>query len=606
LMIIIGVENCIFLLNKYHHEYRGHGNKIRALSRTIERTGNAIFLTNLTTAVGFATFIVTGNDLLVEFGLVAAINIMVLFVMTLFLIPIFYSYLPEPNSRHTKHLDNQLTIKAINWIVNVVTNHRPKVYIITIISVVVGAVGITQLKTTGNYIDDVPKSDKMYQDLLFMEEEFQGMLPFEISIDTRKPRGVMSLNTIRKIDQLQDTLATYPDFSRPMSIAEVVKYAHQAFYSSGSADNYSLPGSRTMTFMLSYLPELNSDSNQVFRSFVDEDMRRTRISARMRNIGTKEIKRIKESLVPKIDAIFNPGLAVQANALAMLDTMSDLKWKDERKAEKEIRGIFTLAAGAEIDADSLLDARRNAIPSAVYDYLKENTFDIPRTRDYDIHLTGVSVMYLKGSAYLVHNLRSSLILAVIAIGAIMALLFGSIRMVIVSMVPNLLPQLMTAAMMGFLAVPIKPSTVLIFSIALGISVDNAIHFLSRYRFQLKLSNWNISQSVIAALKETGFGILYSSIVLLFGFGIFVTSKFGGTQAVGYLVSFTLLIAVTSNLILLPSILLGLDKRLTTKSFKEPLLVILEEEEDIELEHLEIEGPATDEESTDTESKAKID
>jgi predicted RND superfamily exporter protein len=130
--------------------------------------------------------------------------------------------------------------------------------------------------------------------------------------------------------------------------------------------------------------------------------------------------------------------------------------------------------------------------------------------------------------------------------------------------------------------------VLIFSIALGISVDNAIHFLSRYRLQLIINDWKITESVKAALEETGFSMIYSSVVLFFGFIIFVLSSFGGTESLGYLIAFTLAIALFSNLYLLPSLILTLDKWITTKTFKEPLLEIFDEEDDIELNDLEIE------------------
>jgi predicted RND superfamily exporter protein len=208
--------------------------------------------------------------------------------------------------------------------------------------------------------------------------------------------------------------------------------------------------------------------------------------------------------------------------------------------------------------------------------------------EYNVVLTGTSVVFLEGSSYLVRNLLTSLLLALAVISLLMALLFTSARMIVISLIPNLIPQLMTAALMGYLGISIKPSTILIFSIALGISVDNAIHFLSRYRLQLKLNNWNIKPSVIAALSETGYSMIYSSVVLFFGFGIFVLSSFGGTEALGYLIPFTLLMALLSNLFFLPSLLLSLDKYITTKTFREPLLEIFDEEEDIDLDELQIE------------------
>ncbi len=514
LLVIIGVENCIFLLNKYHHEFREHGNKVLALSRVVVRTGNATFLTNLTTATGFAAFIVTGNKLLVEFGIVAAINIMVVFVLSIFLIPILYSYLAPPEVRHTKHLDNKYTTRIIEKVVYLVQNHRKAIYIVTLVGIVLATVGVSRLKTTGNVVDDIPQGHPMYVDLLFFEEEFKGILPFEISIDTRKPRGVMQMSTIQKISDLQDTLALYPEFSKPLSVAELVKYSKQAFYN-GNPEMYSIPNNQERNFILQYLPSLKTGKKTILNSFVDTSLSKTRISVQMANIGTRDIQRIKDDLQPKIDSIFNPD-------------------------------------------------------------------------KYDVELTGTSIVFLKGTDYLVHNLITSLILAVIAIGILLGLLFTSFKMVAVSLVPNLLPQLMTAALMGFLAISIKPSTILIFSIALGISVDNAIHFLSRYRLALKHNNWNIKDAVLSALRETGFSMMYSSIVLFLGFSIFTLSTFGGTQSMGFLVSFTLLIALFSNILLLPSLLLSLDRRITTRDFEEPLIELFEEDEDTEADIKETE------------------
>jgi uncharacterized protein len=504
LLIIIGVENCIFLLNKYHHEYRAHGNKVKALSRMLHRVGNATFLTNLTTATGFAAFILTGNKILVEFGIIASINIMVVFLLTIILIPIFYSYLDPPKSRHVRHLDNKFTVRLLEKIVYIVLNHRRIVYITAILITAIGIVGVTRLKTSGNVVDDIPHKDRMYQDLLFFEREFQGVLPFEIQIDTHKKRGVTQLSTIRKINQLQDSLASYPEFSRPLSVAEVTKFLRQAFYN-GNVAMYGLPTPQEQNFILRYVPGMESERRTLMNSFMDNDMQVTRISVQMANIGTREIQRIKDQLRPTIDEIFPPG-------------------------------------------------------------------------EYTVTVTGTSIVFLKGTDYLVHNLLTSLIIAIIAITLMMALLFTSFKMVSISMVPNLLPQILTAALMGYLAISIKPSTILIFSIALGISVDNAIHFLSRYRLELKSTNWDIRSSVISALRETGFSMIYSSIVLFFGFAIFILSTFGGTEAMGFLVSFTLLIAVLSNLFVLPSLLLSLDKRVTTREFEEPIMDIFEEDD----------------------------
>jgi hypothetical protein len=515
-MTIIVVENCIFLLNKFHHDFRWHGNKIRSLSRMVQRIGNANLMTNATTAAGFAAFIITGNKILVEFGVTASISILVAYVLTLFLVPIFFSYLPDPQYRHIQHLDYSNVSKIISRIVHVVENHRNSVYIIMGTIVLVGLSGLFFLKTTGRIVDDISRRDVLYKDLMFIEKNFGGVMPLEIVIDTEKKRGVMRIRNIQKLDEMEQYLDSFPEFSKSISLVDVVKFSRQAFYG-GDSNFFAIPNNQEMNFMMRYLPKLDGNRKKtILSSFIDTNLQITRISSQMANIGTPQIEAIKENIQAKADSIFPE-------------------------------------------------------------------------KDFHVNVTGTSVVYQEGSRYLIRNLASSLVLAIIVITLLMALLFTSLRMILISLVPNLIPLLMTAGMMGFLGITVKPSTILIFSIALGISVDNAIHFLSRYRLYLIFNNWQIRYSAIAALKETGYSMVYSSVVLFFGFSIFILSSFGGTQALGYLISFTLLMALLSNLFILPSLILSLNRRITTKAFKEPLLDIFDEEIDIELEQLEIEG-----------------
>ncbi|MDD4372448.1 MAG: efflux RND transporter permease subunit [Bacteroidales bacterium] len=515
LLIVIGVENSIFLLNKYYNEYSIHGNKIKALSRVIRRIGAANMLTNATTAAGFAAFTVTGNALLVEFGIIASINILLAYLISLFLIPIIFSYLPRPKPQHIQHFEKGNVNKLLQTIAWVILNRRNVVYIITVIVFVVGILGVVKLRTTGNMVDDISHKSRLYKDLMFFEKHFVGVMPFEISIDTKKKKGLLRASTLQKLEALQDSMALYPELSKPVSMVEVVKFSKQAFFK-GNPAYYELPNNQERNFILSYVPNLGTgDSKSIINAFVDSSLQKTRISVQMANIGTTEIDTLQKRLKPTINEIFPP-------------------------------------------------------------------------EDFEVAITGGSIVFLEGTNYLVKNLISSFLLALLVIAILMALTFSSFKMVIISMIPNLIPQLLTAAMMGYAGISIKPSTILIFSIALGISVDNTIHFLARYRLQLILNNWKIKESVLAALLETGFSMIYSAVVLFFGFAIFILSSFGGTEALGYLVSFTLLSAMLSNLFVLPSLLLTLDKRITTKAFREPLIEILDEEDDIELDDLEIE------------------
>ena len=510
LLIVIGVPNCIFLINKYHDEIRRHGNKAKSLTRMIKKIGNVTILTNATTASGFATFILTSSKDLREFGLVASVNIFAVFLLSLLLIPIIFSYLSPPKDKHTQHLDRKWMLSVIKQLIFWVTHRRTVVYVWTILLVIVGLVGVYKVNTTGNVTDDIPESSALFQDTKFFEEHFTSVLPFEIIIDTHRKNGMTKLSTLRRLNQLQDTLATYSELSRSLSLLDVVKFSKQAFYN-GNTDYYDMPNSQEKNWLLSYAKNSKSQQNWA-NTYVDQDMQVGRVSVQLADIGTSEMESLKTKLRGQIDQIFDP--------------------------EK-----------------------------------------------YDIKLTGTSVVFLEGTTYLVRNLFVSLFLAVVLISIFMAWMFNSFRMVVVSLIPNLIPLLLTASIMGYFGVAIKPSTILVFSIAFGISVDDTIHFLAKYRQELKARKYNIRPAVLAAIKETGVSMIYTSVVLFFGFFIFIASQFGGTVALGLLVSITLLIAMLSNLVVLPALLLTLEKSINLEAFREPLLNVFDEEEDIDLGEL---------------------
>jgi predicted RND superfamily exporter protein len=513
LLIVIGIPNCVFLLNKYHQEYKNHGNKIKALQRVIQKIGSATFMTNLTTALGFATFIFTETRILKEFGVIASVNIIGVYFISLLLIPIIFSFFNPPKQRHIKHLNNDIINRLMDKLVNLTVNYRKAIYVGATLLVGVAIYGISLIESTGYMVDDLPKHDPIYTDLLFMEDNFKGVLPLDIAINTEKKRGALNHKTIKTIDNIEKALAKYPELSKPISINSAAKFARQAYYN-GKESSYKLPSRTETNFILSYLRRSNTGGqNDYVFGFIDSTASIARIQYNVADIGTK----------------------------AML------------KLEDNIRA----------DVDSVVNGKYKTI------------------------VTGASVVNARGNDYLVNSLFTSLFLAVLLISIFMAWMFTSWRMVIISLIPNVIPLLVTAMVMGYFGIPIKPSTVLVFSIAFGISIDDTIHYLAKYRQELKHSNLNIRKSAIYAVKETGVSMFYTSVVLFFGFSIFSASDFGGTKALGILVSLTLFVAMFSNLVLLPSLLLTLDRVIISKSFKEPLLQIYDEEEDIELDDLKI-------------------
>lgn len=508
LIIVIGIPNCIFLINKYQHEVKLHGNKVKSLQRVITKVGNATLMTNVTTASGFATFIITESKLLKEFGVVASLSILAIFILCILIIPIIYTFLPYPKDRHLEHLNKRWIGGFVNWMERMVKEKRIAIYLTSLILLVVCIIGIYKIKISGSLIEDMPKKAEFFQDIRFFEDEFNGIMPLEIMVDTKRKKGVMKLATLKRMNELEDLITETPELSKPISVVSLVKYSKQA-YSNGNPKYYQLPTSQENLFLSVYIKNSASGDINMLNNFVDSTGQYARITTFMKDIGTDKMKRIQEDLLNKIDKVF------------------------------------------------------------------------PKER-YNVTMTGKALVFQKGTTYLVKNLAISLSLAILLISLFMAYMFRSFRMIIVSLIPNLLPLVVTAGLMGYLGVPIKPSTILVFSIAFGISVDDTIHFLAKYRQELQANNWRIKKSVYAALRETGVSMFYTSIVLFFGFSVFTISSFGGTVALGALVSATLLFAMLSNLLLLPSLLLSLEKSIANKeTLKKPTINIIPEESDEE-------------------------
>ncbi|MCZ8229002.1 MMPL family transporter [Flavobacterium sp.] len=503
LIIVIGIPNCIFLTNKYHQEFKVHRNKAKALQRVTTKIGMATLMTNLTTAIGFATFVASNNNLLLEFGVVTSINIMALFFLSLLLIPIFHSYLNPPKERHLKHLDRGSVKKFMDWILRTIKTNRISIYVASVALLVFSIIGIYEMRISGSLIEDMPKKEAFFQDIVFFEKEFDGVMPLEIMIDTKRKKGVMKLSTLKRMEELETAIEEIPELSKPISIVNLVKYSKQAYYN-GNPDYYELPTSQEQAFILSYAKNATANSKEnLMKSYVDSTGQYARITTFMRDENGDQIAKIEAEIRKKADKLF------------------------------------------------------------------------PKER-YNVIITGKALVFQKGTGYLLDNLLSSLIFAFFLTALLIGFMFRSFKMILVSIIPNLLPLFLTAGLMGFLDIPLKPSTILVFGIAFGLSVDDTLRFLSQYREELKKNNWKIKKSVYATFNESGLSMFYTSIVLFFGFSVFMLSSFGGTIALGGLISLTLLFGMLSNLMLLPALVLTLNKTLANEQeFIEPKIDIIE-------------------------------
>jgi hypothetical protein len=346
-------------------------------------------------------------------------------------------------------------------------------------------------------VDDIPEKDPLFKDLKFFEKNIKGVMPFEIVIDTKKDGGVKDPQVLSKIDALERKLGKFEEFSKPVSIAQLIKFARQANHD-GDPRFYRVPGNLELGEIMNLLPNDNGDKSTI-RGMVDSNYRKARVSVQMADVGSVRIKEIKKEVEQIADTIF------------------------------------------------------------------------PKEQ-YTVNITGTSVIFLKGNDYLISNLMQSLLVAFVLIAALMASIFSSARMIVISLIPNLVPLFFTAGIMGYFHVNLKPSTVLVFSVAFGIAVDYSIHFLSKYRMEMKKTQSDIKKSVNLALRETGTSMIYTAVVLFFGFIIFAFSNFGGTIALGVFTSLTLIVALVSNLMVLPSLLLSYDKAIQKKKNKQKPLI----------------------------------
>ncbi|MEO6550320.1 MAG: MMPL family transporter, partial [Ferruginibacter sp.] len=494
LVVVIGIPNCIYFINKYHSSFISSGDKNSSLVDMVSKMGVVTLFCNISAAIGFAVFGLTKSAVLQEFGIVAGISIMLIFIISFILLPSVLSYLPSPKSNQTKYLNNKLVTGFLTKIEGWVVKHQRAVYAVTGIALIFSIIGITKLNTVAFIVDDLPKTDKIFTDLKFFERNFKGVMPLEIVIDTKKRNGLSgtkALAVFEKVDSLSNFISAQKDMNRPLSIAEGLKFAKQAFYEGDSA-NYLLPNSFDGAFVGEYLRPNKKDTGnknnltKMLSSFMDSSRQTTRVSVSMADVGTKQLPVLLKRIRGRVDQLFDSS-------------------------------------------------------------------------QYSVRLTGTSITFLEGSTFIISGLKESILWAFLLISLCMLYLFKSARILICSLIPNLIPLVITAGIMGWAGVPLKPSTVLVFSVALGIAIDITIRFLVNYKQELPVNGGDIGLTVAATIKHTGLSIVYTSLVLIAGFIIFCFSSFGGTIALGWLTSVTLLVATITNLVLLPVLLLNTRK-----------------------------------------------
>ncbi len=599
LMIVIAVPNCIFLLTKFHQEIREHGNKVRALSRVIKKIGTAIFLTNFTTSLGFLTFVTTNSDKLMEFGVTASVNIILIYFISITTLPILLSLLNPPKHKHLKHLERKLAVGLLDGLIYITVNHKKWVYMMTIAVLIFSFVGMMQIDASGNLSGDLPEDHPIKKDLYFFQDHFGGSIPFEVLITYKEPSRISKKQTLEGVDKIQQLMDADPLFSEQVSYVDLLKAANMAYFNSDSSQYRLVTKKRALSRLKRYIDSsIITNSTGIgakMTELLDTANRIIRIRTQLKDIGSYEVIQRRDSLYKQIDEILNPNKPVIERYFAEYKDSTRLEFLDSILAR--FNNVTNALAESYIKTDEERIDYFEDWEAFIGKCKKDEKFD-SKLRSaidleyYDVKLTGISIVASEGTNYLVFNLFTSLLFAILAISILMSILFRSARMVLISLIPNLIPLVFTAGVMGWTGIPLKPSTLLVFSIAFGISIDDTIHYLAKYRQELKSKKWDLKQCVLMAIREAGLGMFYTSIVLFCGFSMFMFSQFGGTQALGMLVSLTLLVAMVTNLVILPTLLLSLERRLITKSFEEPYFDAYAESMDLDWEHMDLEedGP----------------
>jgi predicted RND superfamily exporter protein len=506
LIIVIGVPNAIFLLNRYHDELNppakgGPGrSQQEALAVATAKVGETTFFANVTTSIGFFVFYFTNSPMLLEFGLVAALGIMSTYVTSLILIPIVFSYMPVPSEKQRGHLDSPILTRFLAWVDRLVHTRRAAIYTFVGVFAVAGLVGMSLVKAVGYVVDDLPKNDPIYTDLKYFEKAYHGVLPFEVSIDAGRPGRVLTPQTLTKIRLLQREFAQHPEFARPLSVVEAVKFFYQA-YRGGEPRYYILPPALEMAKLQRYTGQMGSGTSKKgtvsLAAYVDSTRQFTRVSFQVADVGTARLRELIDLLQPRADSLFN--------------------------------------------------------------YDRETGQFVPAADRYVVNLTGNSVVFTRGNEYLLRNLAESTALAIGLVSCILIFLLRDVRLSLIAILPSVVPLLVTAGLMGYFGINLKPSTILIFSIAFGLSSDGTIYFITKYRDELR-HGASVAHAVSRTIRQTGVSMVYTAFILFAGFAIFTASTFQGTVSLGILVSITLLMGMTSNLVLLPAFLMTVYER----------------------------------------------
>ena len=475
LLTIIGVSDCIHILIKYHESLKEGLDQERSIIQVIKEIGYALFLTSFTTAVGFFSLCLTNIKIIREFGFLVGLGVILMFVVTIVLLPIILSLIKVPRKKHIERLVKGGRLQFAESINGWIFNYPNRILSITLIVVLLSIYGIIKVSNNSSVFDDFRPGNKIYESIKFVDTNLGGVFPIEILIETDREKGLLDPDLLRSIEQFQDSVKQIYTIGSAKSIVDVVKVINNEFNGI-----YEIPDS--YDDISSYL----SFEEESFRAFALPDFNKGRITCR--------------AIAGKTDE-------------------------------------------AEYTKQRIHNYAKSILPN-----------------DCKISITGSIIVMLKSNKYMVKNLMTSFIVASIVIFFSMMFLFGSKRLALLSILPNIIPLMFAGGVMGVFNIILRPSTAMTFSIALGIAVDDTIHFLARFRQEYIKNKGDYNLAITKTLLTTGKAIISTTIVISLGFIVLLFSQYVPNFEFGLLGTIILIVALGGSLVLLPVLIILLKPK----------------------------------------------
>jgi len=482
LLFIIGIGDSVHFLVKYFGTLSEVKDKKQALSQTLEKIGTAIFLTSITTSIGFASLIRSNIDIVRQFGMMTATGVMFAFILTVTYLPAMIMLFKQTPITKLKSYSLGFRINILKGFIKVVRFYPKPIIIFTFFFAIISVIGAFKINSHNSLMDDLKPGTKLYDDIMLAEKRMGAILPLEIIVSINNPNK-LDVNDIRdpiflqNLDMLQQYISSIDDIGKMISIVDHIKEFNRAM-NDGNNKYYTIPSSRpaiTQTILI---------YGDKFNSLINFDYTKARITGRVKDIDSKRAAEIKKDIYRFVE---------------------------------------------------------NKMPH----YFK-------------VDITGTTFLALATNDYLVSDLTTSFIAAFILITLVMIILFKSISITLISIIPNTIPMLAMAAIMGYFDIILRPPTAMTFAVAFGIAVDDTIHYLTRYRMELPGHKWHYRMANDKTIMTTGLAMITTTGILVTGFLILVFSSFTPTADFGLLAALTIFIALICDLTFLPS-LLGLVK-----------------------------------------------